>query len=237
MVGESSRFFNSGYKIPKYQLPFKKNNVFFEVISSFRDYFKDEEFLFIYREQFNTKDFLLSNIEKLGIVKYKLIELDAVTRGQAETVHLGLMGFDEKTELFIFNIDTIRKGYKKPRLILMKENNSSGYLEVFKAKGSHWSFIQKGPDDTVLMTAEKKRISNLCCTGLYHFKSKELFDTAFNQAILQNDKVKGEFFVAPLYNHLIKMGLKICFSEIDPSEIIMCGTPAEYEKARNDLEN
>ncbi len=47
MVGLSSRFFDAGYTLPKYQLPLHGRTVFAHVVDSFRDYFDSDEFLFI----------------------------------------------------------------------------------------------------------------------------------------------------------------------------------------------
>jgi hypothetical protein len=40
--------------------------------------------------------------------------------------------------------------------------------------------------------------------------------------------------VAPLYNHLIGRGLRIGWRLIEPSEVVFCGTPCEYETLLND---
>ena len=40
MLGRSSRFFNEGYSVPKYQLQLSDKSTFFHAISSFEKYFK-----------------------------------------------------------------------------------------------------------------------------------------------------------------------------------------------------
>ena len=41
MAGESSRFFNAGYTVPKYMLPLGSETVFDKAIKSFKDYFNN----------------------------------------------------------------------------------------------------------------------------------------------------------------------------------------------------
>jgi hypothetical protein len=41
--------------------------------------------------------------------------------------------------------------------------------------------------------------------------------------------VNGEFYIAPLYNYLIKNGKIIRYKLISNTEILFCGTPKEYE--------
>jgi hypothetical protein len=45
--------------------------------------------------------------------------------------------------------------------------------------------------------------------------------------------VKGEIYIAPLYNYLIsKLNKSITYSVIDKSDVIFCGVPSEYEELR-----
>jgi dTDP-glucose pyrophosphorylase len=83
-----------------------------------------------------------------------------------------------------------------------------------------------GPEPWALETAEKKPISDLCCTGLYHFARAADFRGAL--AAERAAPQARELYVAPLYNHLIGQGARIGWRLIEPSEVVFCGTPAEY---------
>ena len=73
------------------------------------------------------------------------------------------------------------------------------------------------------------RISNLCSNGLYYFKRKGDFDAAFEDASSRQDLVRGELYVAPLYNYLIQIGKIIRYVVVSPDRVVFCGTPSEYE--------
>ncbi len=225
MVGKSSRFFSAGYKEPKYQLNINGESVFSLAVKSFSKYFESEKFLFIVRPDFDAEAFVSLELQRLNVKDFRVHVLDEETMGQAETVYLGMKGFDGSEPIYIFNIDTFRYGFSKPDVA----RDCDGYLEVFKGEGDHWSFIQVNDSGRVMKTTEKERISDLCSDGLYYFKRKSDFDRAYLSAKSSNDTVKGAFYIAPLYNQLIQEGLLIGYDLIDAKEIGFCGTPSEYE--------
>ncbi len=227
MAGLSSRFFKAGYKKPKYMLNLNGESVFSKAVLSFKKYFNEVEFLFIFRNLENTKEFIKQECEKMGLHLYKLVELEKETQGQAHTVMLGLrkakVGANES--LLIFNIDTFRPNFSLPPHLELFD----GYLEVFEGEGEQWSFVLPDENGRVLKTAEKERISKLCSTGLYYFKRARAFKETFLELQNKNQRSKNEFYIAPMYNTLIKKGALIGFVKIDLSQVIFCGTPLEYE--------
>ncbi|MBZ7980644.1 glycosyltransferase family 2 protein [Campylobacter sp. RM12642] len=227
MAGLSSRFFKAGYKIPKYMLLINNNTLFYEVISGFNKYFNGCNFLFICKKDYSTKDFIIKECKKLNLKTYMIIELDFDTLGQAHTVYLGLEKSNIKDDILIFNIDTIRPNFQLPNEEFLA--NCDGYLEVFEADGDNWSFILPGTDNLVLKTTEKERISSLCSSGLYYFKNSNDFITIFQTMLANNETSKNEYYIAPMYNYLIKDKKVIKYYQIKQNEIIPCGTPNEYE--------
>ena len=109
MAGKSSRFYNEGFKVPKYKLPvFEDSNVFCESLNSFKNYFDSDTFLFVHRDDDGSKEFIKEQCCVLNIKNIILRELSFDTRGQADTVALGLKDLLLETneeQLYIFNID------------------------------------------------------------------------------------------------------------------------------------
>jgi hypothetical protein len=235
MAGLSSRFFKAGYKEPKYMLMAHNKSLFDHAVSSFSKYFKTDSFLFIVRDVYQTPEFVAEQANKLKISNFHIVSLDEETRGQAETVTLGIEKWREETgnkqdcPITIFNIDTFRPGFVYPPL----NELGDGYLEVFRGSGDNWSFAKPVSNDStrVSKTAEKRPISDLCCTGLYHFRSLEQYLTAYYAYLDKPIETweKGELYVAPLYNHLIDLGLEIHYNLISREEVIFCGVPEEYK--------
>ncbi|MFG1592797.1 glycosyltransferase family 2 protein [Halobacteriovorax sp. CON-3] len=224
MAGQSSRFYNSGYTKPKYELQIRGKSVFSHVVESFKDYFDDEKFLFIINKKFDSRSFVEENLKKMNLSSYEIVELDRDTLGQAETVYKGIEYIDDAEELYIFNIDTFLTSFSKFNV------DCDGYLEVFHDElGDNWSFAKVDLDNNVLEVAEKSRISNLCSNGLYYFKTMSLYREVFEYYQSNNIKSVNEYYIAPMYNYLINNKLNIKVRIVSRDNVIMCGTPEEYE--------
>ncbi|WP_287323041.1 glycosyltransferase family 2 protein [Mesorhizobium sp.] len=231
MAGLSRRFADAGYRQPKYMLPLWGASLLAHCIESFRSYFGQETFLFVCQEDSTIRNFIDSTCQEVGLERFDIASVNGPTRGQAETVILGMISKNVSGDdsLLIFNIDTIRPGLVLPSFV--KDSGYDGYLEVFEGLGEGWSFIEPDPSEPnmVLRTAEKVRISNLCSTGLYYFKTAADFREAYEKELAQPSS--HELYVAPLYNHLVRDGRKIAYSVIDESQVVFAGTPTEYEAA------
>lgn len=225
MAGLSSRFSKAGYSQPKYALQINGSSMFDLAIRSFEKYFHCEHFLFVIRPDGFSRSFVENAIKVIGIRHYKIFCLEKDTRGQAETAYLALQPYADDFSVIFFNIDTIRYEYKKPKFL----PECDGYLEVFRGEGVHWSFVEPGPDYSVIKTTEKERISDLCSDGLYYFASQLQFRRIFEQAMSADERINGEFYIAPLYNRLIETGGVVKYDVIDLEQIDFCGTPDEYE--------
>jgi hypothetical protein len=222
MAGRSQRFVDAGYDRPKFMLELEGRSVFDHAVGSFAAYFDSGPFVFI--TSLDAVGWVTAEVRRLGIHAWDVVGLDQATAGQAETVELGLGAWDG--ELTIFNIDTFRPGFRFPGGAL---DHVDGWLEVFRGGGTNWSYVRPspGPEPLALETAEKKPISDLCCTGLYHFQSANEFRWALDEE--RRAPQAAELYVAPLYNHLIRRGARIGYSLIGREAVVFCGTPAEYE--------
>lgn len=233
MSGGSSRFFRAGFGRPKYELDIAGHSLFWHALWGFRDYFSAETFVFVTRKDFDARPFVERQCELLGVSNYLIVELDGMTRGQAESVYLGVKDIPDRDEgMVIFNIDTIRHGFRYPDYV----GDVDGYLEVFRGDGDGWSFVRVAADnpEQVIETSEKLRISDYCSTGLYYFRTKDTFMKAFESALSEVDDFMArwrELYVAPLYNYLIGQGADIRCSLIERHDVIFSGTPDEYENA------
>lgn len=232
MAGLSRRFQLAGYTQPKYMLELDGITAFDHAVASFACYFETLPFLFVARETGGVGEFLQARTKALGVRDARVAMLAEETAGQAETVLLGLETQDVAADvpLTIFNIDTFRPDFRLPpadRLAAL-----AGYLEVFCGSGSNWSYVEPSDEEQRLVrrTAEKQPISDLCCTGIYHFARADLFTGALCRE--REAPQAAELYVAPLYNHLIAQGLEVGYEIVTPDDVVFCGTPVEYEGLR-----
>ncbi|UXC89786.1 capsular biosynthesis protein [Sphingobium sp. RSMS] len=236
MAGLSSRFTAAGFTQPKYMLPAGDRSLFEHSISGFSAYYESTPFLFIYLAEIVDPSFILEGCERRGLPadNVRLAGLPAPTEGQAATVSQGLAiaNVDRKEPITIFNIDTMYRTFQQPDFAF--DPSVDGYLDVFQAEGDHWSFVR--PFDEAqeqgfaCEVTEKRRISQLCSTGLYHFREAGLFMDAFEEikGVALDHLPGNERYIAPLYNQLIEKGRKIGYRQIAGEDIRFSGTPAEY---------
>ncbi len=238
MAGLSRRFQEAGYPVPKYMLEAGGRSLFAHSVLSFEAYFDSLPFLFIYRDVQGTDAFVRAEAARVGIRDARFVVLEAPTLGQADTVWQGLTrsGADRDAPITVFNIDTVRPGFRFPGADVM---DSAGYLEVFRGEGDNWSFVGPAPDQPgrVARTTEKDPISDLCSDGLYHFAHAGSFTDAYEAALDAQDATRGEYYIAPLYNRLIAAGLDIRYAVVPREDIVFSGVPAEYEAFRAQLES
>lgn len=239
MAGRSQRFKDAGFKTPKFMLPLGDSFVFDYAVRSFQDYFFKDHFLFILNDSPIEVEFTKQRIKALNIKSWSITRLSCMTKGQADTVNIGLelTKMSENEELAIFNIDTFKNNYHLPSFI--KSQNVDGFIETFIGTGNGWSYIEPNltaDTSTVLRTAEKDPISNLACTGLYYFRNRDLFMESFKieEEKFFNSQLK-EIYIAPMYNSLISKGRDIRFSTITKENLIFCGIPTEFEAIQQKL--
>lgn len=221
MAGLGQRFRAAGYTVPKYQIEVRGKTLFEWSMSSLENFF-GEPFIFIVRRADNATDFIKNSCAKLGI-DAKIIELDNLTRGQAETAMKAAQMWRAAEPILIYNIDT----YVEPGQLRAELIHGAGFIPCFTAAGTHWSFVKLGNDDKAVEVREKERISNHCSIGAYYFESARLYAELYKN--FYGGESNSEQYIAPIYNLLIKRGGEVYIQDIPAEFVHVLGTPAEVE--------
>lgn len=230
MAGHGQRFKDAGYDKPKMLIEAKGKTLLEWSIDSLPlDLCNRLIFIGLqeHDRDYNISSFIRNKYEKHCEVIQ--IYLPEVTRGQSETVLAAKKYINPKEALLIYNIDTTFKS-KNLKANLQKPNVS--VLGSFQSCKDNFSYAKKKSDGYVTEVKEKEVISEHALTGLYHFESASDFLQAAEESIVNNERTKNEFYVAPLYNKLIKAGRKIILDPVDEFHIL--GTPEELEDFIND---
>jgi len=151
-----------------------------------------------------------------GATDVRIVVLDELTSGQAETVYIGTKDLDPDESLLIFNCDTLISND-----FPSDYGKWDGILGTFRSSNPGMSYVLT-QNDVVIRTVEKQVISEQASTGLYYFRTIDSFRSAY----LATNHVK-ESYVAPLYNHLIKEGLLV--SSFATQAVIPLGTSDEIK--------
>jgi dTDP-glucose pyrophosphorylase len=161
-----------------------------------------------------------------------VIPLQQLTDGAACTVLCAKSMIDDDVELMIANsdqyIDVDMTGY----LNAMRERDLDGQIMTMTANDPKWSFIGISKQDRVSVVVEKDVISNEATTGIYNFRRGRDFVRAAESMICEGLRVNGEFYVAPVYNQLLREGCRIGYFNIgsEGNGMYGLGTPADLDR-------
>lgn len=228
MAGLGSRFKKAGYEEPKYMIKAHEKTLFEWSMMSLRDFQdKADQYIFIVRKEDQSAKFIKEECDKIGIMRHQIIEIDYLTDGQATTAMLASNKWNRDNGLLIYNIDT----YVEPGQMKYQELKGDGFIPCFLGKGDHWSFVKLDEEGKAIEVREKTRISDYCTLGAYYFRTCGLYENLYNEYYLDNGNLeKGEKYVAPLYNYLIKQGGEVYISVVESMAIHVLGTPEELQE-------
>lgn len=109
----------------------------------------------------------------------------------------------------------------------MTEAMADGVLLTFQANSPDHSYVAFGDDGFATKTAEKSVISTDALVGVYGFRTGQMFLDCADKAIAYGEKVNNEFYVAPIYNHLIKDNKRIYVCRT--TKMYVLGTPSDLD--------
>ena len=102
-----------------------------------------------------------------------------------------------------------------------------GFLLTFKANSTAHSYVELDSDGLATRTAEKEVISQNAAVGVYYYKTGKMFVEYAEEMISKNIRTKGEFYICPMYNLMIRDGARVGINQVEKMHVL--GTPAELE--------
>lgn len=230
MAGRGSRFYDAGYTVPKYEIIAHGRSLFDWSMLSLKNFLSSQSrIIFVCLAENESRDYVLSRCDNLGLSDAHVVELKSLTDGQATSAYLSSELWFYESPLLIYNIDT----YVNPKALTPGQitQGSDGWVPCMRAPGDHWSFVQLGVDGWAVDFAEKQRISENASIGLYWFAKAgryvETYDRFFRD---DTNLVRGEKYIAPLYRQLLADGGKISIADLSCDDVHVLGTPAELEQ-------
>lgn len=233
MAGRGSRFAKVGYQMPKPLIDVHGRYMIEYVIQNIRPK-KEHRFIFLCLQEHLEKYDLaakLKSIEPTCIV----VPVDHVTEGAACTVLLSEKYINNDDELMIANSDQYVDINIDDYLAKMEETKTDGLIMTMFADDPKWSFIKFDDNNFVTEVKEKEVISNEATVGIYNFKHGKDFVYNAHKMIANNERVNGEFYVAPVYNLMIQNGAKLSYYNIGSVDNGMygLGIPEDLNKFLN----
>jgi len=230
MAGAGSRFAKEGYKDPKPLIPVHGIPMIQVVIENLRPS-TPHRFIFICQRSHVNEYGLRDKLTKWA-PESVLVEIDGITEGAACTVLMAKSFIDNDAPLMIANSDQFVDVGIDNYLQRINDAKLDGLIMTMYANDPKWSFVGLSSEQLVSRVVEKKVISDEATVGIYNFRHGRSFVDAAENMIANNERVNGEFYVAPTYNNLISSGQRIGIYNIGSEGAGMygLGIPVDLEK-------
>lgn len=221
IAGKAQRFIDAGYMMPKPLILAKGKHVIDWSLESVDT--SECNLIFIVRLD-HIYNFSIDKIlkQKFGD-DITIISVDHVTQGALETCLLAGAHIDNDTPLYIYTPDV----YFGPQFNPSCVGDADGFLLTFLANSPDHSYTDINSDGVATRVVEKEVISEHANVGLYYFKTGEMFLKYAWEAMDKKLMIKGEYYIAPIYNYMIRDGLKVTACDTEKMHIL--GTPATFE--------
>ena len=222
MAGLGSRFSEAGFKKPKPLIQVNNKTMINLVIENLTPS-EEHKFIFICQKE-HIRNTRLKDEIKVLTNDHIIIEVDTITDGPASSVLLAEKYINNSDPIMIANCDQfvnidIDKYLKRSKLY-------DGLIMTMWANDPKWSFVKYGDDNNIISVVEKRVVSNVATVGIYNFSNGEQFCNYAHEMINNNDRVNNEFYVAPIYNYLIKDNKKLSTYDIG-NNMYGLGTPED----------
>lgn len=203
MAGAGSRFAKAGYKAPKPLIEVCGKAMIEVVVDNLRPQ-QAHRFIFICQKEHVKKYGLQDRLTRLA-PNCEIIQIDGVTEGAACTVLAASHLIDNDTPLMIANSDQYIDYSIDDYVATQSQKDLDGLIMTMTADDPKWSFVGFEENSCfVNRVVEKEVISNEATVGIYNFVKGSDFVNAAKAMIERDERVNGEFYVAPVYNELIK---------------------------------
>jgi NDP-sugar pyrophosphorylase family protein len=208
-AGLGQRFLDAGILIPKPCIEVNGIALINWVIGNFT--LKDSDKIIILTRKEMGIEPVVRKFWSNKMPNIDFIELDEVTNGPAETVSLSLSHLNPDLPLIVANSDQYVSEGLDDFVNQVRIGSSAGFVLTMNAQGTKWSFIERDPVSlsSIVRIVEKIEISDEATVGIYGWDKTRLFIESYTEMTKANDRVQGEFYVAPTYNYLIRNKMKI----------------------------
>jgi len=224
MAGRGQRFLDAGFTFPKPLIDVGGKPMVEVVVDCLS---LDADYTFVVQAE-HAERYALADTLQLVVPGSKMVRVDGVTEGAALTVLRAEL--DRDRPLMIVNSDQWFDIELGAFLYWMEHDPEiDGGLVTFTATHPKWSFVALGDDGCVTEVAEKRPISDEATAGIYYWSRAGDFIDSVADMVGANDRVNGEFYVAPVYNYGIKRGLEFRPYRLPDGCVKGLGTPEDLE--------
>jgi CTP:phosphocholine cytidylyltransferase-like protein len=227
LAGKSSRFYDEGFKTPKYLLPLHNGETMIE--GAVKSLHMNGTLIFVVQradcEKYST-DTLLKEKFPDSIITY----LDYYTGGCVETVYVACKDLiNSDTPLVISNCDQFLEWDSTGFMDVCNNPKTDGCVLTYFADTTKNSYVRLNSERYAEEFREKIVISKDSLVGVHYWKRGSDFIDSAEHMIQNNVKDSGEFYVSISYNYLVKKGMRIYAHPMAEGETYhTIGVPSTY---------
>jgi len=221
MAGEGSRFKEAGYTFPKPIVDVNGKPMIQVVVESLGF---EANYIFVVQKS-HCEDYNLKTMLQLIAPGCTIVVQEGKLDGAVMTTLLAKEYIDDKP-LILANSDQYIEWSPMDFYYKMIETKADGGILTFRSTHPKWSYVRL-EGDNVVEVAEKDPISDNATVGVYYWSKGTDYVKYAEQMVDKNIRVKGEFYVAPVFNEAIADGKKIKTFDVDVMKGM--GTPEDLD--------
>lgn len=200
MAGEGKMFQRAGFSFPKPLIDIHGKPMIQWVVENIN---VQGKFIFIVNKE-HMERYSLFHLLNLIAPGCDIVTLEKKTEGAVQSVLEAAHLFDDENPICIANSDQVIEWNSNEFFYAMAADGCDGGIVTFESTHPKWSFVKTGENGLVTEVAEKVPISNRATAGIYYFRKGSDFVKYARQMITSNIRTRGEFYVCPVYNELLK---------------------------------
>ncbi len=221
MAGRGSRYSEQGFDMPKPLISVAGKPMIYWALKSLEG-MKYKKIIFVALKEHEERYAIRKLLRAILDGHFELVLIEEVTEGQLCTVMMAKDYFESREGLLVIASDSLIKS-EIGKEISKKNSETKGIISVINLPGDRWSFAKTNSSNQVVEVAEKVRISDNASTGIYYFSDAIEFQKIAEEIINGHEKIKGEYYVIPVYQKMIQNQQKVAISVA--SEMWDMGTP------------
>jgi dTDP-glucose pyrophosphorylase len=228
MAGRGRRFAEVGYTVPKPLIPVAGEPMIRRVIDNLRPS-QPHRFIFLALAE-HLRDHDVAGRLRAWAPNSTVVPVDSVTEGAACTVLLAADLIDGEDPVLVANCDQLVETDIDAHLAHL-DSGADGLILTMTAHDPRWSFVRRDAAGFVAEVVEKRVISDEATVGLYTWRHGSDLVADARSMIARDDRVLGEFYLAPVYNVSIARGARILPDRVGTLSSAMhgLGTPADLD--------
>lgn len=229
MAGRGSRFTRHGEFMPKPLIELQGRPLFAWAVESVRRAAPVDEMVFVVLAE-HVRDHRIDDVILQHYPTARLVVLDDVTAGAAETAALGVAELASGGPFAVNDCDHAFQPGDLPALVAEIEAGAAGALVGFASTSPSYSYVRLNADGEVAATAEKSVIGPYAIAGCYLSARPTDFLSRFD--CYRRDCPYPELFISGLYDAMARGGARVLFQPL--ARHVSFGTPEELARVGAD---